>query len=78
MPDLYAFVSMTFIDEEGRYFTCNGFTIRKSKFNKKPFLAMPSKKSKNGYFIFNLIEENLKRQIEQEAIREYKYMIYED
>jgi len=72
-PDLLAYVSMRFIDEHERYFTFNGFTIRKSKFDGKPYLVPPSKRTANGFFKFVLAERSLWKEIEKEAIKEYDY-----
>ncbi len=72
-PDLLAYLSIIFIEEHGRKFACNGFTIRKSKFDGKPYIAMPSKRSGNGFFVFNLIEKTLFKEIEREAIRQYEH-----
>jgi len=70
-PDLLAYASLKFIDENNRYFISNGFTIRKSKFNDQPYLALPSKKSGAGFFKYALIEETLKKEIEKEIIDQY-------
>ena len=70
-PDLLAYVSISFIEEHERFFIVNGFTIRKSRFNGKPYLAAPSKRTVNGFYKFTLIERSLWREIEKEIISEY-------
>ena len=74
-PDLLAYASLKFIDEHERHFTVNGFTIRKSKFNDKPYLVPPSKSmgSSKGFFKFVLAENSLWREIEKEVIKQYDY-----
>ena len=73
-PDLLAEVFITFVDEHSRYFICNGFALRKSKFgDHKPYLISPSKKSGNGYYKFNLIDKSLWKEIEKEVIKQYEY-----
>ena len=62
-PDLLAEVFITFLDEHSRYFSCNGFALRKSKYNSKPYLVPPSKKSGNGYYKFNLVDKSLWKEI---------------
>jgi len=71
-PDLLAYVSIIFKEEHERHFTCNGFTIRKSKHNGKPYLTFPSKKTRAGFYKFNLIEKSLFKEIEKEAVAEYE------
>ncbi len=71
-PDLLAYASLKFIDEHGRHFTVNGFTIRKSKYNGKPYLTLPSKRMANGFFKFTLIENSLWKEIEKEALSQYE------
>jgi hypothetical protein len=71
-PDLLAYVSLKLIDKHERYFTINGFTIRKSKYNNDPYLLPPSKKSGNTFFKFTLIERSLWKEIEKEIIGEYE------
>ncbi len=71
-PDLLAYASIKFLDEHGRYFSCNGFTIRKSKYDGKPYMAIPSKKTGIGFFKFNLIEKSLLKEIEKEIIDQYE------
>lgn len=72
-PDLLARLSLVFIDENERFFTFNGFTIRKSKHDGRPYLTMPSKKSGDGFYKFALIEGSLKKQIETKAVEVYEY-----
>ncbi|KKP32466.1 MAG: hypothetical protein A2312_02885 [Candidatus Staskawiczbacteria bacterium RIFOXYB2_FULL_32_9] len=71
-PDLLAYASLTFSEEHQRNFSCNGFTIRKSKFDGKPYLALPSKKNGNAFYMFNYIEKSLLKEIEKELIKEYE------
>ena len=71
--DLLAYASLKFIDEHERHFTVNGFTIRKSKFDGKPYLALPSKRTGKTFFKFALVERSLWKEIEKEAISQYKY-----
>ncbi len=71
-PDLLAYMSLKFIDEHERHFTVNGFTIRKSKFDSKPYLAGPSKSAGGRFFKFILAEKSLWKEIEKEAVREYE------
>ncbi|MCD6402698.1 hypothetical protein J7L36_02500 [bacterium] len=73
-PDLLAYVSLKFVDEHERNFIVNGFTLRKSKYDGEPYLAIPSKKMPNGsFFKFVLIEKSLWREIEKEVISRYEY-----
>lgn len=72
-PDLLAYVSMSFIEEHSRNFSCNGFTIRKSKFNGKPWLALPSKKNGNTNYLFNYIDKSLFKEIEKEVIEQFNH-----
>jgi hypothetical protein len=73
-PDLLAYVSLRFIEEHERHFTVNGFTIRTSKYNHKPYLVPPSKSmSSKGFYKFVLVEESLWKKIEKTVIREYEY-----
>jgi len=71
-PDLLAYASLIFIDEYERHFTVNGFTIRKSKFNGEPYLAPPSKRTEKGFYKFILAERSLWKEIEREALKEYR------
>lgn len=71
-PDLLAYASIKFIDEHERHFAFNGFTIRKSKFNGKPYLAPPTKKMEKGFFKFTLVERSLWKEIEKEIIAQYE------
>jgi len=70
-PDLLAYLSLILIDEHERYFTINGFTVRKSKFNGKPYLVPPSKSTNKGFYKFILAEGSLWKEIEKEAVKEY-------
>jgi len=72
-PDLLAYTSLIFAEENKRYFAISGFTIRKSKFNGKPYLAPPSRRTKNGFFVYTLFEKTLWREIEKEVIKQYEY-----
>jgi hypothetical protein len=72
-PDLLAHLSIKFIDDEGRFFSCSGFTIRKSKYDGNPYIALPSKKVAKGFFKFNLVEKSLWKKIEKEALDQYDY-----
>lgn len=73
-PDLLAYVSLKFVDEYGRHFTCNGFTLRKSKYGGElPYLVFPAKRTGNGFFKFNLVEKSLWKEIEREVIKLYQY-----
>ncbi|MBU2539810.1 hypothetical protein KJ786_01450 [Patescibacteria group bacterium] len=72
--DLLAYVSITFIEEHKRNFTCNGFTIRKSKFDGKPYLTLPSKRNGDDYYKFNIIEKSLFKEIETEILKQYEYI----
>lgn len=74
-PDLLAYVSFIFIEEHERYFTINGFTIRKGEYdnnNNKLYLAPPSKSTSRGFYRFTLIERSLWKEIEKEVISEYE------
>lgn len=70
--DLLAYASLILIEEHERYFTVNGFTIRKSKYDSKPYLAPPSKSTARGFYKFILTERSLWKEIEKEAISEYE------
>jgi len=73
-PDLLAFVSMKLIDDHSRHFTVNGFTVRKSKYDGKPYLLPPSKSmGGKGFFKFVLSEKSLWREIEKEVVEQYQY-----
>ena len=74
-PDLLAYIWLTLIDGHGRSLTIGGFTLRKSKFNGKPYLVPPSKSTPVGFYKFVLIERTLWREIEKEAISQYDYEI---
>ena len=69
-PDLLARVSIKFIDEHERFFCINGFTIRISKFNKKPYLWPPVKQ---GGFKFTLVEQSWWKELEKEIIDKYEF-----
>lgn len=71
-PDLLAYVSIGFIEEHERFFMVNGFAIRKSRFNGKPYLTDPSKKTGGGFYKYALIERSLRREIENEILLEYE------
>ncbi len=71
-PDLLAYASLTFIEEHERHFTFNGFTIRKSKYDGKPYLVPPTKRTGKGFYKFTLTERSLWKEIEKEAIAEYE------
>ena len=70
-PDLFARVSISFFDEHQRNFTFNGFTIRKSKNDGKPYLTHPSKPTNNGFYVFSLVDKTLFKEIEREVLKEY-------
>jgi len=72
-PDLLAYASLIFVDEHERHFVCNGFTIRTSQYDGKPYLVPPSKRTEKGFYKFNLVERSLWKQIEREAIKQYDY-----
>lgn len=71
-PDLLAYASLKFIDEHERHFTVNGFTIRKSKYNNKPYLTPPTKSTEKGFYKFTLVERSLWKEVEREALSEYE------
>ena len=71
-PDLLAYASLVFAEEHERYLTVNGFTVRKSKYNDKPYLAPPSKSTAKGFYKFILAERSLWKEIEKEAIEQYE------
>lgn len=71
-PDLLAYASLKLLDEHERHLTYNGFTIRKSKFNDKPYLAPPSKRTGSGFFKFLLAEKSLWKEIEREAVNQFE------
>ena len=70
-PDLLAYASITLIDEHERHLTINGFTIRKSKYDGKPYLMPPSKSTGRGFYKFILTEHSLWKEIEKEVIKGY-------
>ena len=71
-PDLLAHVSLTLYDTQARYFTVSGFTLRKSKYNGSPYLLGPNRpKREGGFFQFTLIENSLKKMIENEVLLQY-------
>lgn len=74
-PNLLAYVSIGFIEEHERFFMVNGFAIRKSHFNGKPYLTDPSKKMGNGFYKYALIEKSLRKEIEKEILSEYENQI---
>lgn len=71
-PNLLAYVSIGFIEEHERFFMVNGFAIRKSRFDGKPYLTDPSKKMGNGFYKYVLIEKSLRKEIEKEILLEYE------
>ena len=71
-PDLLAYASLNLIEEHGRHLTINGFTIRKSKFNNKPYLADPSKRTQKGFFKFVLFRGSLRKEFAEEAVEAYE------
>jgi hypothetical protein len=74
-PDLLAYASITLIDEHERHLTINGFTVRKSQYDGKPYLMPPSKSTGRGFYKFILAERSLWKEIEKEAIKEYEHEI---
>ena len=72
-PDLLAYASLKLLDEHERHLTYNGFTIRKSKFDSKPYLMPPSKRTGNGFFKFLLAEKSLWKEIEKAAVEQYDF-----
>lgn len=72
MPDLFARVSLVLLEEHKRHFTISGFTIRKSKYDSKPYLLPPSQSKGKSFFKFVLMEESLWKEIETEVIKEYE------
>lgn len=74
-PDLLAYVSLKFTEEHERHFTVNGFSIRRSKFNQKPYLVVPSKSLGvgKGFFKYALIDPSLWKEIEKEILKEYDF-----
>jgi len=71
-PALLAYASLTFIEEHERHFTFNGFTIRKSKYDSKPYLAPPTKSTGKGFYKFTLVERSLWKEIEKAVIEEFE------
>jgi len=74
-PDMLAHVSLKFTDEHERHFTVNGFTIRVSKLNQKPYLVPPSKSMGmgRGFFKYTIIDSSLWKEIERDILKEYDY-----
>ena len=70
-PDLLAYASVRFQDDQERYFNISGLTIRKHKFgdDKKYWIAYP----KTRIFEFLAIHEYLKAEIERIIIEKYEY-----
>jgi len=73
MVDLLAYVSIKLLDEKERHITINGFTIRKSKFDSKPYLVPPSKSIGKGFFKFCLTEKSLWKELEKDILNVYDY-----
>jgi hypothetical protein len=71
-PDLLAYASITLVDEHERHLTINGFTIRKSKYDGKPYLMPPSRSTGKSFYKFILTERSLWKEIEKEVIKEYE------
>jgi len=67
-PNLLAYITLTFKEEFGEYFTISGFTFWKSKFGGYN-VEVPSKIG----FKYCLIEKSLWRKIKQEIIKQYDY-----
>ena len=67
-PNLLAYVTLTFKEETGEYFTMSGFTLWKSKYGGYN-VEVPSKRG----FKYCLIEKSLWRKIKQEIINQYDY-----
>jgi len=72
-PSLFAYVSLKLVDEHERALTVNGFTIRKSKFDGKPYLTPPTKRTGMSFFKFVLIDNSLWKEIEKEVLSKYEY-----
>jgi hypothetical protein len=72
-PDLLAYASLKLLDDHERHLTYNGFTIRKSQFNGKPYLMPPSKRTGKGFFKFLLAEKSLWKEIEKVAVEQYEF-----
>ncbi|MCH7561958.1 MAG: hypothetical protein IIC67_11470 [Thaumarchaeota archaeon] len=53
----------------------NGFALRVSKYDQKPYLLPPSKSMGmgKGFYKFVLMENSLWKEIEKEALRQYEY-----
>jgi hypothetical protein len=66
--NLLAYITLTFKEESGEYFTISGFTFWKSKFDGYN-LEVPGKSG----FKYCLIEKSLWRKIKQEIIKQYDY-----
>lgn len=73
ISDILAYSSIKLIDEHERFITINGFTVRKSKFDNRPYLLAPSRSMGNKFFKFFLAEESLWKEIEKEIIKKYEY-----
>lgn len=67
-PNLLAYVTLTFKEGTGEYFTMSGFTLWKSKYGGYN-VEVPSKRG----FKYCLIEKSLWRKIKQEIINQYDY-----
>ena len=67
-PNLLAYVTLTFKEESGEYFTISGFTFWRSKFTGYN-LEVPGKAG----FKYCIADKSLWRKIKQEIIRQYEY-----
>lgn len=67
-PNLLAYVTLTFKEETGEYFTISGFTLWKSKYGGYN-VEVPSKRG----FKYCLIEKSLWRKIKQKIINQHDY-----
>jgi hypothetical protein len=66
--NLLAYLTLTFQEESGGYFTISGFTLWKSKFGGYN-VEVPGKRG----FKYCLIEKSLWRKIKEEIIEQYEY-----
>lgn len=74
-PDLLAYSSVKLADKHNRQLIINGFTVRKSKRNEKPYLVPPSKSLGlgKGFFRYTEIDKSLWAEIEKEIVNAYEY-----
>jgi hypothetical protein len=72
---ILAYASIRLENEEGKpLITINGFTIRKSKFETEPCVIFPSKSMGmgKGFYKYTLIENSIKKEVEEEIIKAFK------